>query len=69
MPYVDAVVHEIQRFVNLVPANLLHEVAQDTLFRGYVIPKVRCELESTPQVLFQRLSCCPAQGQDGRSLW
>lgn len=42
MPYLDAVVHEIQRFIDLLPSNLLHEATQDTVFRGYVIPKVRC---------------------------
>lgn len=43
MPYMDAVVHEIQRFIDLLPSNLPHEANQDTVFRGYVIPKVRCE--------------------------
>lgn len=48
MPYMDAVVHEIQRFTNLLPSNLNHEATQDTVFRGYVIPKVRCELTAHP---------------------
>lgn len=48
MPYLDAVVHEIQRFIDLIPSNLLHEATQDTVFRGYVIPKVRWEPECTP---------------------
>lgn len=53
MPYMDAVVHEIQRFIDLLPSNLPHEAIQDTMFRGYVIPKVRCEpgmhtLSTTP---------------------
>lgn len=69
----DAVVHEIQRFINLLPSNLFHEATRDTVFRGYVIPKVRCELESAAQVLSPQLSCCLAQGQEGRpkdtSLW
>lgn len=65
MPYMDAVVHEIQRFINLLPSNLNHEATEDTVFRGYVIPKVRCELDCTAQVPSYQLSHYPDQGQDG----
>ncbi|XP_008065956.1 cytochrome P450 2C3-like isoform X2 [Carlito syrichta] len=39
MPYTDAVVHEIQRYIDLIPTNMPHEVTQDVQFREYLIPK------------------------------
>ena len=41
MPYMDVVVHEIQRYVDLVPTSLPHMVTRDIKFRNYLILKVR----------------------------
>ncbi|XP_015721974.1 cytochrome P450 2C9-like [Coturnix japonica] len=39
MPYTDAVVHEIQRFITLIPTSVPRAVTKDIRFRDYVIPK------------------------------
>ncbi|XP_054975002.1 cytochrome P450 2E1-like [Sorex araneus] len=54
MPYMDAVVHEIQRFIDLVPSNLPHEATRDTVFRGYVIPKGTMLIPTLDSLLYDK---------------
>ncbi|KAM8953917.1 cytochrome P450 2G1-like [Pelodytes ibericus] len=39
MPYTDAVIHEIQRYIDLIPLGLPHRVTQDVELNNYLIPK------------------------------
>ncbi|XP_048194594.1 cytochrome P450 2C5-like isoform X2 [Perognathus longimembris pacificus] len=51
MPYTDAVIHEIQRYIDLLPNNMPHEVTRDIKFRGYLIPKGTTIMTSLTSVL------------------
>ncbi|XP_036048500.1 cytochrome P450 2C25-like isoform X3 [Onychomys torridus] len=51
MPYTDAMIHEVQRFIDLVPTNLLHAMTCDTKFRNYLIPKGTRVITSLSSVL------------------
>ncbi|XP_006831513.1 PREDICTED: cytochrome P450 2C19-like [Chrysochloris asiatica] len=51
MPYTNAVLHEIQRYIDLVPLSLPHKVTHDIKFRNYLIPKGTTILTSLTSVL------------------
>ncbi|NP_996260.1 cytochrome P450 2C54 [Mus musculus] len=51
MPYTNAMIHEVQRFIDLVPNNLPHEVTCDIKFRNYFIPKGTTVITSLSSVL------------------
>ncbi|XP_058399565.1 cytochrome P450 2C26 isoform X2 [Diceros bicornis minor] len=51
MPYMDAMIHEVQRYIDLVPTNLPHAVTCDVKFRNYLIPKGTTILTSLTSVL------------------
>uniref|UniRef100_A0A2I3RMB5 Cytochrome P450 family 2 subfamily C member 19 n=1 Tax=Pan troglodytes TaxID=9598 RepID=A0A2I3RMB5_PANTR len=54
MPYTDAVVHEVQRYIDLLPTSLPHAVTCDVKFRNYLIPKGTTILTSLTSVLHDK---------------
>ncbi|VTJ68506.1 Hypothetical predicted protein [Marmota monax] len=51
MPYTEAVLHEIQRYIDLIPINLPRAVTCDIKFRNYLIPKGTTIITSLTSVL------------------
>ncbi|XP_066555875.1 cytochrome P450 2C55-like [Amia ocellicauda] len=53
MPYVQAVIHEVQRYGSVVPLSVFHATTQDTQVLGYSIPKGTMIIPNLSSVLYE----------------
>nr|QQL94702.1 cytochrome P450 2d15-like protein [Lateolabrax maculatus] len=54
MPYVQAVIHEIQRMANTVPLSVFHSTTNDTELMGYTIPRGTIIIPNLSSVLYEK---------------
>ncbi|CAH2245836.1 cytochrome P450 2K6-like [Pelobates cultripes] len=74
MPYTNAVIHETQRFANIVPTNLPRATTKDIMFKGYYLPQGTYIIPLLESVLYDKTqfdnpeSFCPEHflDSDGR---